>query len=338
MDFSSLNADWIDLVILIVFFFYLLGGYGRGFLLGTVDLFGFIFSFVSAVKFYQPVGDFFIDNFSITRGIARALGFFIAGILSEFFYSLFTNFVIKNIYSKMRVSTNNKRVIVLLKKLDNFFGIFPAAGETEIFIAFVLTLLVSLPLSGKLKNSIVSSRIGGPIVKKTQGLERQLNTIFGDAVNETLTFLTVNPNPGSQESVDLGFTQKEAVVDSQAEITMLTLINIERQNNDLPILHSDGKLKQLARNYAREMFAGGFFSHYNPEGQSPFDRMEEENISFLAAGENLALAPNVTIAHQGLMNSPGHRANILSPDFGRVGIGVIDGGIYGSLFVQEFID
>ena len=46
MDFSSLNADWIDLVILIVFFFYLLGGYGRGFLLGTVDLFGFIFSLI----------------------------------------------------------------------------------------------------------------------------------------------------------------------------------------------------------------------------------------------------------------------------------------------------
>jgi uncharacterized protein YkwD len=38
------------------------------------------------------------------------------------------------------------------------------------------------------------------------------------------------------------------------------------------------------------------------------------------------------------MNSPGHRANILSANFGRIGIGVIDGGIYGEIFCQEFKD
>ena len=64
--------------------------------------------------------------------------------------------------------------------------------------------------------------------------------------------------------------------------------------------------------------------------------MDKAGIHFQAAGENLALAPNINLAHQGLMNSPGHRANILSPDFKKVGIGVIDGGIYGEMFVQEF--
>ena len=82
----------------------------------------------------------------------------------------------------------------------------------------------------------------------------------------------------------------------------------------------------------------GYFSHYNPEGESPFDRMEKAEINYLAAGENLALAPTVTLSHQGLMNSPGHKANILSPDYGKIGIGVIDGGIYGKMFVQEFTD
>ena len=84
------------------------------------------------------------------------------------------------------------------------------------------------------------------------------------------------------------------------------------------------------------MFEKGFFSHYNLQGESPFDRMDKAGISYVAAGENLALTPTVAIAHQGLMDSPGHRANILSPDFGRIGIGVIDGGIYGKMFVQEF--
>ncbi len=86
------------------------------------------------------------------------------------------------------------------------------------------------------------------------------------------------------------------------------------------------------------MLARGYFSHYTPEGLSPFDRMAKANIAFIAAGENLAFAPNVTLAMQGLMQSPGHRANILSKDFGRVGIGVLDAGIYGEMFVQEFKD
>ena len=66
--------------------------------------------------------------------------------------------------------------------------------------------------------------------------------------------------------------------------------------------------------------------------------MEKAGISYQAAGENLAYAPNVDVAHTGLMNSEGHRANILSADFGKVGIGVIDGGVYGKMFVQEFTD
>lgn len=82
----------------------------------------------------------------------------------------------------------------------------------------------------------------------------------------------------------------------------------------------------------------GYFSHYTPEGLSPFDRMNAAGMSFSFAGENLALAPNVAMAMQGLMNSAGHRANILSPNFGKVGIGVIDGGIYGEMFCQEFTD
>jgi uncharacterized protein YkwD len=52
--------------------------------------------------------------------------------------------------------------------------------------------------------------------------------------------------------------------------------------------------------------------------------MRQANVRFVTAGENLALAPSLQIAHTGLMNSPGHRANILHRDFGRVGIGIMD--------------
>jgi uncharacterized protein YkwD len=64
--------------------------------------------------------------------------------------------------------------------------------------------------------------------------------------------------------------------------------------------------------------------------------MRTANIHFETAGENLALAQTVEIAHVNLMNSPGHRANILNPSFGRVGIGILDGGFYGLMISQEF--
>jgi uncharacterized protein YkwD len=64
--------------------------------------------------------------------------------------------------------------------------------------------------------------------------------------------------------------------------------------------------------------------------------MRAANVRFLTAGENLALAPTLSVAHTGLMNSPGHRANILRREFGRVGIGVMDGGMRGLMVSQEF--
>ena len=84
------------------------------------------------------------------------------------------------------------------------------------------------------------------------------------------------------------------------------------------------------------MFARGYFAHMTPEGKDPFARMKEAGITFTNAGENLALAQTLAIAHNGLMNSPGHRANILRPQFGRVGIGILDGGVYGLMISQEF--
>ena len=76
--------------------------------------------------------------------------------------------------------------------------------------------------------------------------------------------------------------------------------------------------------------------HDSPDGKSPFDRMRDAKIEFSKAGENLALAQTLEIAHINLMNSPGHRANILHPAFGRLGIGIVDGGFYGLMISQEF--
>lgn len=336
MNLPTLAGNWVDLGIILIIAFYVFGGWKRGLILGLVDLGGLLLSFFVALRFYSFLGELLVSNFSLPRGIANAAGFLLAGILSEMLFSLLVNLFLSKFYFRLMTKKKEDRKILFFFRLDKILGIVPAVAEALIFTAFILTLLVSLPIQGVVKKDIVSSKIGGPLVKNTQGIERQLNLIFGQAVNETLTFITINPNPSSNERVDLHFTQEEVKIDEVAETTMLNLINGERANAGLRHLSLSFELREFARDYGRDMFARGYFSHYNPENQSPFDRMEKRNIKYNAAGENLALAPNIHLAHQGLMNSQGHRANILSSDFTKVGIGVIDGGIYGEMFVQEF--
>lgn len=338
MNFPALHGNWVDLAILIEILFYLLGGWGRGLILGVLDLGGLILSFLASLKFYSFFGELLVVNFSLPKGISNAVGFLLSGLLTEIILSFLINFFFKKGYPVIISKFKKKKVLGLIIKSDKILGFIPVLGEALIFTAFILTLLVTLPIQGVVKKDIVSSKIGGSLVAKTQGIERQLNNIFGAAVNETLTFLTVNPSSSSQEKVNLRFTQKEIKIDEAAENTMLVLVNQERVKAGLHQFTKSDKLRDLARDYAKDMFGRGYFSHFNPEGQSPFDRMEKRGIKFSAAGENLALAPNVQFAHNGLMNSPGHRKNILSPDAGKVGIGVIDGGIYGEMFVQEFTD
>jgi uncharacterized protein YkwD len=64
--------------------------------------------------------------------------------------------------------------------------------------------------------------------------------------------------------------------------------------------------------------------------------MRASGVKYLSAGENLALGQTLSICHTGLMNSPGHRANILDNSYGRVGIGVLDGGMHGLMITQNF--
>ncbi len=136
-------------------------------------------------------------------------------------------------------------------------------------------------------------------------------------------------NSGSGQSGGTSSTSEE----QQA----LTLLNRDRAANGLPALKANSQLTLLARNYAQDMINRGFFSHYNPEGQSPFDRMKQAGISYKYAGENLAVNTSVASAEVAFMESSGHRANILSPNFTEVGIGVARNAKGQVYVVQEFI-
>ncbi|KIL43833.1 CAP domain-containing protein [Jeotgalibacillus soli] len=107
------------------------------------------------------------------------------------------------------------------------------------------------------------------------------------------------------------------------EYQLFDFTNASRVNHGLPILNWDDHVRETAREHSLDMAENLYFDHTNLEGQSPFDRMEEDGVRFTVAGENLAYGQSSSIfAHEGLMNSLGHRENILKSDFRFLGIGV----------------
>ena len=140
---------------------------------------------------------------------------------------------------------------------------------------------------------------------------------------------TTNPKPTTPPVSSTGV--------AAAEKRAFDLLNADRAKNGLKPLKLNSQLTALGGRYAQDMINRNFFSHYNPEGQSPFDRMQQAGISYNHAGENLAINSNVDTAEKAFMNSSGHKDNILSPNYTEVGVGVRYDAKGSAYVVQEFI-
>ncbi|MDE3075784.1 MAG: CAP domain-containing protein [Chloroflexota bacterium] len=128
---------------------------------------------------------------------------------------------------------------------------------------------------------------------------------------------------------------------SAPEYQFLAMLNADRQANGLPAVAADGSLSGLARARSQQMLASGVFGHYDAGGQLIFVQLLNGiGFPYLSAGENLAennydLAASLGVANTGLMNSPGHRANILNPNYNEVGIGIAGRGPTGQFYYTE---
>lgn len=122
------------------------------------------------------------------------------------------------------------------------------------------------------------------------------------------------------------------------ELRMLALVNQERAAGGLSILKPDPRMTDLARQHSQEMIDLKYFAHESPVSGGLLSRVLAARIEgWLIAGENLAGAPSVEIAHDALMKSEKHKENILNNQYTHLGIGIIDGGPYGKMFSQEFV-
>jgi len=122
------------------------------------------------------------------------------------------------------------------------------------------------------------------------------------------------------------------------ERKLFELINEERQNRGLPVLSFSPALSQLARAHSKDMASRGRISHSSTDGRSYQDRIVNEEYYFIALGENVAFSNGFQpgLIHKKLMQSPGHRENILDPNFDEVGIGAVVKKNKGYFITQDF--
>lgn len=139
------------------------------------------------------------------------------------------------------------------------------------------------------------------------------------------------------EDDEITLTSSIAVDTSGWAYDTFVLINEEREENGLSPLIWNSKLAGLAEQHCTDMMKRNYFSHYTPEGFTPFDRMRQYGINYSAAAENLAAGqPTPESVVKAWMESDGHRDNILNPELKEAGIAFVRGGEYGIYWAQEF--
>jgi uncharacterized protein YkwD len=315
--------NWIDAALLLIVVLAMWAGWQKGFILGVVDLLVWIGSLVAGFFCYKFFGSFLRDSFPRLGVWTLPLAFLITIILARIILTFIFNQFLK-------VTSNETHY----HEVNHAMGLLPGLVNGLLYSTIAAAILFAIPVSNNLSTLTKKSEFAGRLTSGVEWLDNKLTPIFKDATRQTLNNLTVEPK--SDETVDLHFTVSNARQRPDLEKEMLAMVNEERTKRGLQPLTVDPELTIVARKHSKDMFERGYFSHYTPEGKDPFDRMKAANVQFVAAGENLALGQTLPICHQGLMNSPGHRANILRPNYNRVGIGILDGGMHGLMISQEF--
>lgn len=314
--------NWIDFLLLLIVAYGMWDGWQKGFILELLYLMGLIISIAATFLLY-PYPTIFINKYFPSLGSwALPMAFVITYVVMRVLTNLLTNRTLRKIPVDAHGRWDNK-----------FLGIFPGFVNGVTHAVIVAALLLALPISNNISNKTRDSRFVVMLSVPAELIETKLSLVFTE-VERTMNRLTVKP--GSNETVILPFKVMAPPPRADLEARMLSWVNAERIKAGLNTLKFDPELTEVGRKHSVDMFQRGYFSHISTDGKGPFDRMREDGIQFTNAGENIALAPTLDIAHSGLMHSPGHRANILRPEFGRLGIGIVDGGKYGLMISQEF--
>jgi uncharacterized protein YkwD len=168
-----------------------------------------------------------------------------------------------------------------------------------------------VPGAGVYKIELLGDGPSGPVVVANF-------PVYVDTPEDVPTSDSASGSLPTSEECDASLTA------ARVEEQLLVLLNAERAKANVGRVQPDDELAAVARAHSQDMAEHDFFGHVSPTTGTPADRVRRAGISGLGAyGENVVLAGDAQGAHQLLMDSPGHRGNMLQGLFTHVGIGAV---------------
>jgi uncharacterized protein YkwD/uncharacterized membrane protein required for colicin V production len=318
----------VDIIIVLLLIRAAYAGSRRGLIHLIFELTCLLAATAIALTAYSSFGLGIRNWIPMSSALANILAFSVLWIIAEGLLSLSVwVFILSHL----------KRQFIM-QDVNRVGGAVLGMAKALIVLTVGMLLLAGSPLQATIKRSVTDAFIPNLLLNGTGIWQQWVNSSLGRDLGDSLNFYTVPAPVEDDKTTPLGFRTTSVQIDAAGEQAILDLINHERAIKRLPQLTMNVKARQVARDYAKKMLAGGYFSHIDAQGGTAYMRMRAGGVMFDAAGENLALAPTIQLAHQGLMNSAGHRDNILSPYFRTVGVGIIDAGVNGEMVVEDFTD
>jgi uncharacterized membrane protein required for colicin V production len=319
----------IDFLLGLFFASLLVRGWLRGLVREAFDLAGLAVGIILAFRLGSSTGTLIGELTGLSAEASRLAGglviFLLVGLLAA-------------------VAAHYLQRMVSLPGLNmpNRLGGAGLALTWGIFLAtIVLSLLVVLPVPPALAQQVEGSVVARALTEPESPSRRLFQTLAGDRIVEALLNLRQvigGPRVILEEDQAINFPAADPadlVVDARAGSEILELLNQARLEAGLEPLAWSDALAKVGEGHAWEMYTMGYFAHHSPITGGPADRVERAGIPYSITGENLAMAATPAAVHEGLMESPGHRENMLRPEFRRVGIGVVSGPL-GLMVVQVF--
>src|SRR5437879_12513464 len=206
----------IDILLLVLGVLSLLGCYRRGFILGVLDLAGWVLSLLAGLRFYQPVARWLaVYVQSLPQIWNRPLAFILIAVIVGVAIHLLGNALLRRLPKEIHHRLPNR-----------LLGIIPGFANGLITAAIVSALLLAIPLNEGLRERARGSATVKRLAVYTERLEAALHLVFGEDMAETLILLTVRPE--SNERVSLPYTVAAPRSRPELEARMLDLVNQER--------------------------------------------------------------------------------------------------------------
>ncbi len=162
-------------------------------------------------------------------------------------------------------------------------------------------------------------------------------TVDWDGENRVVMIKTADyKEPAYTETIggDPAYIKKEHEFDKE----LLELINNERASLGLTALELDTMISSVAVAHSEDMAKRDYIDHTDPDGVGPFDRIDAAGLKYVSAAENIAsgFATSEKV-FQSWMNSEKHKANLINPEFTKIGIGYYAGGTNGTYWTVVLI-